>query len=1716
MMIGRLSRCWSRYPSGIPLYLVLVVPFVVITAGTVALVGFLSYRSEQQGVENLAYQLMGSVEQQVIQELDHYLQRAHRFNQRQMIAIQSGVASVQNLDQLHRYLILQHQQTENLTTLLFGTPQGDLRVSHRVSPRDYGVTTRLQPNELPFEAGISQPLTPAINHTYGVDEAGNLGRHLETIEKLDVRNRPWYRQAVMTGKAGWAGPFQIGSTNLLALNAYAPVYDKTAQLIGVFAVNISLNHLGDFLQQLEVGQAGEIFILERNGLLIADSTSETAYSVSGKPDLDGTAEPGTLLFERRRPDHSTNATIRQSYHYLKQTFPDFATLQTAQALHFSTRDARYFLTITPYSDDFGLDWLVITVIPESDFTAEIQRNIRTTVLLCLLALAGAIAAGLTIANRFTARMTRLNQASQELAAGDLTQQLPTDSSIAEVQGLAQSFNQMADQLRQLFQHQVEAKAAYQSEARFQQLAAAVPGMIYTYTQHPDGTHRFEYVSSVSQTILEREPEQIIADRNTVLAQIHPDDRPAYDAAIAHSATTLEPFTLTFRNITPSGQLKWLEASARPLRHLHGSITWFGILLDVSERARLEAEHKAAEMALRQSEERYRCLVEVTPQLVWTADVEGRNTYVSQQMADYIGLSATQLLNLDWQMVIHPDDVERIHRRWMESVQTGTPYEAEYRLRRSDGLYRWQLVRASPVCDEQGHIVQWFGVSTDISERKQAEIALQQNESRLKEAQRVAQVGSWELDVASRKSLWSEEIFHIAGLDPTQQEPTYAEILALIPAEERAKLTAAVQRTIAEGMAYEVEHRVCRHDGSIRYVISRGQAIVNAQQQVIRLSGTVLDVTERKQIEIALQAKTAELDRFFSTALDLMSIADTNGRFHRLNQVWEQTLGYSLAELENSQFLDFVHPDDKQITLKAIADLAAEKPVSNFVNRYRCRDGSYRWLEWQAVSAGHLIYSTARDITERRQIDVALRQSEKKFKGAFNTINTGMCLISLAGGFQEVNLTLCQMLGYSEEELLALRLEDVIHLPDHDLGLAWAEKMMAGEIPGYHIEAKFLHKDGHQIWGLLNLALMSDSANRPHYLIAQITDISARKQAELELQQQKDLRETIYNEATDALFLVDPATLLITDCNQRAVELFEAADKTELIGIEGRILQRRPFTASEIDEILVEMHTKGFWSREIEYRTRRGNFFWGSLAAKPVKITGQSINLVRVTDISERKRAAQELEQAKTAAEAANQAKSVFLANMSHELRSPLNVILGYAQLLGCDPAVIPEHQEYLQSIHRSGNHLLTLINEVLDLSKIEAGHLSLDESQFNLLELLQTLWSMFRFRVEAKGLALSLDLPADLPEFIIADLNKLRQVLINLLNNAAKFTEVGTITLRVRLKDPKSSPVETFPPPHPILQIEVIDTGIGIAPQELANIFGAFYQGNAGRLLTEGTGLGLTISQQLVQLMGGELTAESTLGQGSQFSFWIPVCPVSPTEIASSIPDRPVVGVLPGQTRYRILIVDDQPENRQLLMDLLKKAELDVQTAASGTEAIQQWQAWQPHLIWMDIRMRGMTGCEATRQIRQLEQQNNPHSPIPIIALTAQASQQDRDRALAAGFTDFVAKPFELSTIFQQLAIHLGLQYQYADLSSPATVETSADTPLQPADLQVMPTEWIAALYMSSLRCSSQEVEDLIAEIPPQHTTLIRGLNQLVHNYDFEVMMYLSQPNSSSRSQESS
>ena len=407
----------------------------------------------------------------------------------------------------------------------------------------------------------------------------------------------------------------------------------------------------------------------------------------------------------------------------------------------------------------------------------------------------------------------------------------------------------------------------------------------------------------------------------------------------------------------------------------------------------------------------------------------------------------------------------------------------------------------------------------------------------------------------------------------------------------------------------------------------------------------------------------------------------------------------------------------------------------------------------------------------------------------------------------------------------------------------------------------------------------------------------------------------------------------------------------------------------------------------------------------------------------------DLKQAKEAAEAASHAKAAFLANMGHELRTPLNAILGFAQLMLYDQELNEQHQTDLQTICNSGNHLLTMINDILEISKLDAGVISLKEKECDLYNIIDTAKDMLAMKAEEKKLALDFKIYPNVPTYILADEGKLRQILINLIGNAIKFTDVGHIHIRVFPENVKaldrkdSSDLQN-------LCFEVEDTGLGISDAEILTLFQPFVQTESGRRSLEGTGLGLSISYNYVQLMGGQMSVTSEVGAGSTFRFHIPIKSLNLFDNDSLIklPNH-VIGVEENQPIYRILIAEDVHLNRQLLTRILAPLGFETREVSNGQEAIAVWQSWAPHLIWMDVRMPMLNGHEATLAIRKIEVARNilESQKVRIIALTASLVDLNEEDLCLHGFNGLVAKPFTEDKIFATMAEHLNLRYIYSD-----------------------------------------------------------------------------------------
>lgn len=591
------------------------------------------------------------------------------------------------------------------------------------------------------------------------------------------------------------------------------------------------------------------------------------------------------------------------------------------------------------------------------------------------------------------------------------------------------------------------------------------------------------------------------------------------------------------------------------------------------------------------------------------------------------------------------------------------------------------------------------------------------------------------------------------------------------------------------------------------------------------------------------------------------------------------------------------------------------------------------------------------------------------------------------------------------------------------------------------------------------------------------------------------------------------------------------------------------------EFLEQIQAKAYLIAPIH----RGNKLWGLIATyhNAAAHGWQSSEISIVTQISaqlgvavqqselfsQTQQQALELQTAKEAADAANLAKSEFLANMSHELRTPLNAILGFTQLMALDTRISETQKKYLETIGRSGEHLLGLINDVLEMSKIEAGQMDVEETSFSLYELIGTLDDMLRYKAEAKGLQFVVKYGSGLPPLICADEGKLRQILINLLNNAIKFTTEGTIWLRVFAPSPGtiqlkpalestgqstnchrsevSGSLSSFgladDTSRVYLLFEVEDTGCGIPEHQQSVIFNAFGQADTNINTTEGTGLGLTISQQFARLMGGNITVKSRRGDGSMFSVILPV-QISPSrETTELLPayDLSNLTLAPGQPDYRILVVEDDPINRELLHNILTSIGLTHREAADGEAALELWKTWKPHFIWMDIQLPKVSGLEVIQTIKASPQGKD----TVIVALTASAFEEQKQRIMDAGCNDFLHKPFKIDDLLTKMVVHLGIRFQGADEPSSSlgsVPHSSASTSFHAKEFHAkeigaqainrMPPEWQTQLHQAAASGNDQMALDLINKIPTEHSEAVTSLHAMINDFQFDKLMALTEP----------
>lgn len=1587
---------------------------------------------------------------------------------------------------------------------------------------------------------------------------------------------------------------------------------------------------------------------------------------------------------------------------------------------------------------------------------------------------------------------------------------------------------------------------------------------------------------------------------TILSLIHPDDLEYWQWIQKQAIADQKSYEVELRIFRPDGCLRHLVSKGNPIVNSAGQVTKiFATIFDITERQRMEEE-------LRQSKLFIEAIADASPDILYVYDLSTEeNIYVNHRIYQVLGYKPEQFIKQGFQFfreTVHPEDQKYTHQtaKLFSNLKPGEVCEKEYRQKHADGSWHWfrsrsvvftrdpegnpqQIIAtaieitqekriqmqlkesetrlntiinsisdgilivdrygkvrfANPAASKifgrslqelQNHDLGWpvvvgntaelgiilptgevcFGEMTvaetewegesvyvvclrDIQQRRKAEVALRESEERFRQLTDNIEAMFWLIDAQTQDILYVSPAYEKIWGRSCQS--LYADphswMAAMMP-EDRENILSQICQTQSVDLT-PMEYRIMRPDGAIRWIGARTFPIVNEEGAIARIAGIAEDITERKwqqeqlekyrhrlvelvrertsqlktevsqrqqaQSEIYFQARLLDVVNHAIIATDLSGVIIYWNRYAETLYGWsaKEALGQNIIDVLSMQQSreeawkvfeqlregqswvgEFLVQDKNGRTFPVMVnnapfrnqageligvvgisyDLSSQKRAEEALKKANASLGIA--VEERTKDLAGAIQRLQEEIIQRKETEIALRDSEQRFRAMFEQSAVGMVLSDRTGQWLRVNQRFCEFLGYSESELLKLSWEQITYSEDILKSTNMVRKFFKGEINSFTLEKRYLCKNGEVKWGHLTFSYVRSPSGDPIYCLGVIEDICERKQAETLLRDRLRLEtalaevsrelasqqianlsrvlqmlgqavqanhaylivfelettqlKEVYDwsdfdrpENLDRFFKINRALLpwWIEQLNQKQnLVISQIKNLPAAAEIEQNILQALNICSM----IAVPIHSPSgqLWA-EIGFITQGDNLKnWSEQDAQLLRIVGEmlstywtnqrdreklrnseelysgifqhsaeSIFLLKLTpddrfiyetinpsyqktfkltekevfgkyleeilpkklannfrlkfhnylkqaeaisyeeavefpdqtrilrtillpikdesgkivklqgssrDITEEKQFQAELEQAKIAAEAANRAKSEFLANMSHELRTPLNAILGFTQLMQRDINLSETHREQLSIVHRSGEHLLSLINDILDLSKIELGRIYLDFQNFDFYLMLATLKEMLQVKADAKNLDFRIECSSEVPQYLETDEKKLRSTLINLIGNAIKFTEYGSIILRVSLAEYGYFPPVEFSgfslnPQKLKLHFEIEDTGPGIALTEMDTLFQPFIQTKAGEKSAEGTGLGLAISQRFVRLMGGEITVTSKVDIGSIFKFDI-LCSEG-TQMKLLVPEvsQRAIALAPNQPTYRILVIEDQWTNLKLLTNILEPVGFAVCEAQNGLEGVEIWQRWQPHLIFMDLRMPIMDGYQATQQIRIKEQQRrqakfslqanifagdnfppsssvNPQDSVDrtvIIALTASAFESNRSVVLDVGCDDFISKPFEENLLLEKIAHHLHVQYIYETQSDSLSFsdrfpQTKASEGITSESLSVMPNDWIMELRQTALAAREQRIYKLIEQIPEDDQWLALGLTSLVKNLLFDQIVDLTQP----------
>ncbi len=982
-------------------------------------------------------------------------------------------------------------------------------------------------------------------------------------------------------------------------------------------------------------------------------------------------------------------------------------------------------------------------------------------------------------------------------------------------------------------------------------------------------------------------------------------------------------------------------------------------------------------------------------IVSIADVSGNIIYVNDLFCAISGYSREELLGQNHRVVKSGFHSPDFYQEMWRTISSGNIWQGDVCNRNKDGENYWVESTIVPFKDAGGKPYQYVSIRTDITHVVRLEQDAKLAAERLRRSQIFANIGTWDWDISSGELYWSERIAPLFGYPAGDLETTYENFLNAVHPDDRDSVANAVNACVEKGEEYNIEHRVVWPDGQIRWVQEKGDVVRDDAGKAIHMLGVIMDVHDRKKAEDSRRESEQKFRNLFELSPVGIALNDLEGNFLEANQALLDAIGYSEDEYRNLSYWQLTPEKYTPQEQELLEKLMSSGRYGPYEKQYIHKDGHLVpvLLNGALVEdqfGNKRIWSIVQDISERKQAENALKESRQRLLEAQQLAHIGNWEADLLSGklvWSDVIYDIFGLDKSSVEPSIEL-FQQAVHPADQSLVLE--SQKQAAETGKQDVVHRIVRPDGTVRYVHEIATSKYDENGEMVGLAGTVQDITELKRTEQDL----TLFRRIFESAEQGIGVTDATGHLLY--SNQAHDRMHGYSHEEIAGKHFSMFFSEETLSWAPDAIMQAIGQGKGWSGLLPVQQPDGTevITKANVGFVPGD-EGEPQYLFNImSDYTEELTRQQQLAEAKEAAERASQAKSEFLSSMSHELRTPMNAILGFAQILEYDEVLGEEQHDSVHEIIKAGRHLLELINEVLDLAKIESGSIVLSLEPVNLAELVNECVSLVTPVAQRRDISISRDEVGE--SLVRCDRTRFKQVLINLLSNAIKYNrEKGEVHIEVTAAGEE------------MLRITVADTGMGIAASDFEQLFQPFNRLSAEHSEIEGTGIGLSITRSLVEMMGGTIGVDSEPGVGSRF--WVEL----PRETASHSTSPVEHGAFADELReetseklHTLLYIEDNPANLKLVSQILaKRSHIRLITAHEAELGLELAAAHRPDLILLDINMPYMDGYQ-TLAVLQSDQRLQD---IPVVAVTANALRRDMERGIAAGFAAYLTKPLDVA-----------------------------------------------------------------------------------------------------------